>query len=138
MSCKIEPASLVEFLKASLGKNVIGRAYQAKFIYPRQGIQKIIDYSAKDIRDAIVVNAGVEKIVKDNGTWNIVLNNSRTHKADTIISTLPLVELLKKVSIEGLQQSYEELKWNNTFFVMVGLKKGRNFSLINNCHWAFF
>jgi protoporphyrinogen oxidase len=49
-----------------------------------------------------------------------------------------LPELLTKINIIGLKKEYDVLKWNNTFFVMIGLKKGATFQLINNCHWVFF
>jgi protoporphyrinogen oxidase len=39
VSLKIEPAPFIQFLWSALGKKIIGRAYQAKFIYPENGIQ---------------------------------------------------------------------------------------------------
>lgn len=135
---KIEPASAIDFILNALGKKTIGRAYQAKFLYPKQGIQKLVDYTAGDIRDKIMLNSEVTKLSKDNTGWTVVTANGIKIKADIVVSTIPLVELLKKINIDGLEKEYNALRWNNTFFVMVGLKKGYNFRFIENCHWVFF
>ncbi|MFC1590045.1 protoporphyrinogen/coproporphyrinogen oxidase [Candidatus Omnitrophota bacterium] len=137
VSIKIEPASIIEFISSIIGKRTVGRAYQAKFIYPKQGIQKLTDFTAKDIMDKIYLNSGVEKLNRCNNKWNIITSNG-IHEAEAIISTIPLVHLLKIIDIEGIKKEYDVFNWNNTFFVMVGLKKGHDFRLINNCHWVFF
>ncbi len=138
VSSKIEPASAIDFILSILGGKSVGRAYQAKFIYPKRGIQKLIDYTAKDFKDNIILNANVEKLVKLPHKWIIITDKGIKKEADAIVSTIPLAELLKKIDIEGVKKEYDVLKWNNTFFVMVGLKKEASFQLINDCHWAFF
>jgi len=137
VSAKIEPASIIDFIMSVLGKNVVGRAYQAKFIYPKQGIQQLIDYTAKDIKDNVHLNADVVKLERSLGRWKIYTNNE-VFEADMIASTIPLVNLLKKVDIEGLKKEYGAFRWNDTHFVMVGLKDGYDFNLIKDCHWVFF
>jgi hypothetical protein len=39
---------------------------------------------------------------------------------------------------DGNGKIYPELKWNNTYFVLVGLAKGLRFNFIHDCHWVFF
>ena len=138
VSSKIEPASAIDFILSVLGGKSVGREYQAKFIYPKHGIQTLIDYTAKDFKDNIILNANVEKLVKLGHKWAIITDNGVKEEADMVVSTIPLAELLKKINIEGVKKEYDVLKWNNTFFIMIGLKKGANFQLINDCHWAFF
>lgn len=138
VSFRIEAPSVINFILSVLGKKIIGRAYQAKFIYPKQGIQKFINYTATDIKDNILLNSNVEKLIKYRNRWTIITDNGMKNQADIVISTIPLVELLKKIDIEGVKKEYDVFKWNNTFFVMIGLKKKDDFRLINNCHWAFF
>ena len=130
---KIEPATAIEFVKSALLKKTIGREYQAKFIYPRNGIQALCDHIAKGIKDNISLNTSVEKLSKKGGKWIITAASGSITKADMVISTMPLGELLKKIDIDGIEKGYDELKWNNTFFVMIGLKEGCSFSLINDC-----
>ena len=138
VASKIEPTSVIDFILNVIGKKTIGRAYQAKFIYPKQGIQKLIDYTAKDIKDNILLNLNVEKVIERSDKFTIITNGGIEKEADIIISTIPLVELLKKLDIDGLKKEYEEFRWNDTFFCMVGLKEGSNFQLIKDCHWVFF
>jgi len=135
---KIEPASVVDFILSALGKKIVGRAYQARFIYPKQGIQSLMDHTAKNIRENIVLDSCVEKLSRFDDQWTIILSNGLTIKADYVISTIPLPELLKRINVEGIKQEYVVFKHNNTFFIMVGLKKGFDFQKIRDCHWVFF
>ncbi len=138
VNAKIHPASLKNFLMAAFGREVIGRIYQWKFVYPRRGIQALMDYTAQDIRDKIRVKKQVEKIRRQGTGWEVLTTDGDIEKADRVISTIPLVELLKMVEMEGLHKSFSQLKWNDTYFILVGLRKGCRFSLLNDCHWAFF
>jgi protoporphyrinogen oxidase len=138
VSSKIEPAPVIGFLMSAFGKEVVGRAYQAKFIYPKKGVQELMDHTAKGLRDRISLNASVEKLVRSNSGWTVVASGGIREEADVVVSTMPLVELLKKVDVDGLEKEYDVFKWNNTFFVMVGLKRGYDFQMIKNCHWVFF
>jgi len=135
---KIEPASVIDFILSALGKKVVGRKYQAKYIYPKRGIQELADYTAKDINGNLSLNKDVERLTKQDKKWKIITSDGVEEEADIIISTIPLVELLKKVDLPGLKKEYDVFKWNDTFFIMVGLKEGFDFQLIKDCHWVFF
>lgn len=135
---KIQPLLGADFILSLFGKKTVGRAHQAKFIYPKGGIQKLIEYTAKNVKDNILLNANVKKIIKSKNRWLIVADDGVEKEADIVISTIPLVELLKKIDIEGLEKEYDVLKWNNTYFIMVGLKSRHDIWLIRDCHWVFF
>jgi protoporphyrinogen oxidase len=138
VNSRVEPVSIINFMASILGKKVTGREYQSKFIYPKQGIQKLIDYAAKDIGNNVILDCCVKKLIRHNNKWTIITKGDLKEEADIVISTIPLPELLTKIDITGVKKEYSILKWNNTFFVMIGLKKGAAFQLINNCHWVFF
>ena len=138
VNAKIHPASLKNFLMAAFGKEVIGRIYQWKFIYPKNGIQALMDYTAQGIESRMALNKDVRELTRDSGGWRITAGDGSVEQAGTVISTIPLVELLKMISVQGLERQYPQLKWNDTYFIMVGLKPGASFSLLNDCHWAFF
>lgn len=138
VSSKIHPAPKKEFLSSVFGKKVIGRAYQAKFIYPKYGIQELTDYYANDLKNNIILDSGVKKLTRQRNKWLIITDNDKRIEAESIISTIPLVELLKKIDVPGVEKRYRILRWNNTYFVMLGLKQKENFRLIKKCHWAFF
>jgi protoporphyrinogen oxidase len=138
VTSKIDPATALSFIKNVFWEKNIGREYQAKFIYPREGIQALCDFSSRGFRDKIVLNAEVEKLFKRNGKWVIVSSGRELAEAEMVVSTIPLVELLKKIDIEGVDKHYRELQWNNTYFIMVGLSSGCRFNAIHDFHWVFF
>ena len=138
VNAKIHPASVKNFLMAALGKEVIGRIYQWKFVYPQDGIQALMDYTARGFESRIALNKDVREIARDSRGWRVTSGDGSVEQADTLISTIPLVELLKMITVQGLDRHYPQLKWNDTYFIMVGLKKGASFPLLNGCHWAFF
>lgn len=138
VSSKIDPPSAIDFILTLLGKDIVGRAYQAKFIYPTQGLQGLMDYTAKDIKNKIFLNTKIEKLLRRADKWIIVTDKGNKEEANIVISTIPLVELLKKIDIDGLEKEYSEFRWNDTIFIMIGLKGGCDFKLIGDCHWAFF
>lgn len=138
ISSKIEPAPLIEFILSALGKPIVGRAYQAKFIYPKGGIKKLIDFISRDLKENISLNTNIERLIRKENKWIIVSNGRMIETTDIVVSTIPLVELLKKIDVLGIKKEYKELKWNNTFFIMIGLKPGHHFKLVHNYHWVFF
>jgi protoporphyrinogen oxidase len=84
------------------------------------------------------LNAELEHLSRENNKWLIHTSNGRNFYASIVISTIPLVELLKKINIIGLKKSYDVFKWNNTYFVMIGLKKEYQFQYIHDYQWIFF
>ena len=137
VSAKIHPSSVRNFILAACGKRIIGRAYQARFLYPLSGIQSLMDLTAESFRGQIRLNTPVERLERKGKGWVIVTAQGR-EEAERVVSTLPLVELLKMIEVPGLDKEYKTLRWNDTYFLMVGLKPDRTFGLLSDCHWAFF
>ena len=138
VSSKIEPATAVEFMRGILGPRSIGRAYQSRFIYPRLGIQTLCNQLAADFRGNIALGDAAEDLVRRKGRWVITARSGSKFEADAVISTIPLVELLKIIENDRSSAAAGHFRWNNTFFVMVGLKKDAAFGPVHNCHWVFF
>lgn len=97
-----------------------------------------MDYLAEDLKDNLALESGVQKLRRLGNKWLIITDKGKRIEAESVVSTIPLVELLKKIDISGINRNYAAFRWNNTYFVMVGLKPGANFHLINKCHWVFF
>jgi len=133
VSGKIDPMSLPSFILSVLGRKTIGREYQSNFIYPKAGIQGFINYTADCIQDRIRINSGIRNLGYKKKQWFV-----NGIKFDRIISTIPLPELLKLLDLPKIQKEYKKFKWNDTFFVMVGLKEGKRFGKFHDLHWAFF
>ncbi|OGM18887.1 hypothetical protein A2686_05125 [Candidatus Woesebacteria bacterium RIFCSPHIGHO2_01_FULL_38_10] len=138
VSIKIEPAPFYEFFLSAFGKTIIGRKSQAEFFYPEQGIQSFIDYLALNIRSHIKLNTSVKNLVKKQDQWVITTEEGKTYEGTDVISTIPVTDLLRKVEVSGLPKSFNTFKWNNTYFVMVGLKKRLKFNYVHDCQWVFF
>lgn len=135
---KIEPASFREFVTNIVMRNKIGREYQAKFIYPVCGIGSLIDYLKSAIAERIQLDSEVVRLVRNGKKWVIITRSGLRQEVDALISTMPLAELLHCLDLPGIEKEYPVLKWNNTFFVMVGLRSGCNFNFAKDCHWVFF
>ncbi len=135
---KIDPTPTRTLVESCLGKRFIGRKYQAKFIYPKKGIGELTRVLSENIKGKIRLNSEVTRIEKGK-ELKIYCNHSESYEeVDFIVSTMPLVELLKNIKIKGINNQYNELCFNDTFFIMVGLKENRSFNLLRDCHWAFF
>lgn len=138
VSSKIEPAPIWDFIRSALGGAVVGRAYQAKFIYPRNGVQDVVDYTLQNFRDRLITSNSVTQVVRENDYWVVETDSGQHFRAQRVVSTIPLVELLKICPIDTPARSYPALKWNNTYFAMIGLKHDYHFRMIADCHWVFF
>jgi protoporphyrinogen oxidase len=121
-----------------LGRKRVGREYQSRFIYPKCGIQTLIDHTAKDIRDKIIVNAPVQRLIRSNQQWQIIVDGSKRAEVDYVVSTMPLVQLLEMINVDGVEEKYSELRWNDTYFVAIGLNTGARFKMLEQSHWVFF
>lgn len=138
VASKIDPPGVEEFLNALLDKRIAGRPYQANFVYPKNGIQELIKYISRGILDKVVLGATVKSLIKSKNGWSVNTTDGKTYEAGTVISTIPLPELLKSINLKGIARSYNVFKHNDTCFVMAGLKKGRDFKQVKDCHWVFF
>ncbi len=132
---RISLVPLKTIIESAFGEETVGKEYQAKFIYPKGGIGELTKTLAEPIRDKILLDAGVYKLIRDSNKWTIYYNGGYT-TADLIVSTIPLIELLKMVDIKGLKNNYKELKYNDTYFIVVGLKT--KFCDYQFCNWVYF
>ncbi len=137
VTSKIEPSSTLDFILFLLGLKNSGRKHQARFIYPREGIQGFIEHLTQGIRDRIMLDSEVKRLEKKGVRW-LVMAKDKSYEADVIFSTIPLVELFGKLPLDGLKGKERLFSWNDTFFTLVGLKRGCGFKMFADCHWAFF
>jgi protoporphyrinogen oxidase len=138
VSNKIEPASIWVVIKSCFGKRTVGRKYQAKFFYPKGGIGQLTKVLAEEILDKVRLNCKVEALRYD-GKWRIYCDKKNNYEeADIIVSTIPLIELIKIVEPTIAKRPYHLLRHNDTLFFTVGLKEGKSFGRFKECHWVFF
>lgn len=135
---KIHPEPVLRFLYNVFIRRVRGREYQARFVYPRQGIQELPDYFARTIRDRIMLRANVRRVKKEGNVWRVETAAGGAYTADTVVSTIPLVELLRMLECPGVEKKHPGLRWNDTFFVFIGLKGPGCIGRGGSSHWIFF
>lgn len=138
VNLKIEPASFYDFFLSALGKKVVGRAHQADFFYPKQGVQSFINHTARNIKNNIVLSQDVEKLERNNNLWEVATKDGKKYVGTDIVSTIPLPELITKANLKSGNELIKKFRWNNTYFILVGLKNGQRFNYINDCQWIFF
>jgi protoporphyrinogen oxidase len=138
VSNKIEPEPFEKVLRGAMGQNFVGRAYQAKFLYPRGGVQELVDHYRQAVGDRAHLGAGVARIYPSEGGHTVEFADGSSRSFRTLISTIPLTTLIDALPYQELKPARRELRHNNTLFVMVGLKDGRRFGNFDSCHWVFF
>lgn len=135
---KIEPEKPWRIIAHAFRSGSVGRAYQASFIYPKQrGAGAIPEAVAAPIRDRIRLSASIRRLRRTEPGWKIE-TDSQSLEADTVVSTIPLPELLVALGDEQLREHSSTFAFNDTHFVVIGLKRGRDFGRFKTCQWVFF
>jgi protoporphyrinogen oxidase len=139
VSGKIEPQPYEEILQNAMGGNSVGRAYQARFVYPENGIQSLCDHFAGRCNGNVRTSMRITEIMKNGRDFSLNFHNGRTVKGFSgLVSTIPLKELVKLLPYHGPDMRVDRLRHNNTLFVLVGLRSGARFNFFGDCHWSFF
>lgn len=140
VSQKIEPERPWTVLRNSLFGGSVGRAYQARFIYPSSGgAGAVPEALAAGFRDRVRTGFEARRLEAHGRGWRILsAEGGEPVRADAVVSTLPLPDLLAAVpelALEGLRGEFHS---NDTWFVAVGLKEGARLRRFASCQWVFF
>lgn len=138
VSRKIEPEPPLKLLRNCLVSGTVGRAYQARFIYPRSGAGALPEAVASKIRERVRTGRRVERLEPDGKGWRVAPAEGEAVRADAVVSTIPVPELLQALRDEDLLRHRGSFHGNDTYFVAVGLKEGRSFGRFADRQWVFF
>jgi protoporphyrinogen oxidase len=139
VSQKIEPEPAWSVLRQSLFGGGVGRAYQARFVYPRGGAGELPKAVAQGLGARLRVGAAVTRLErKAGGGWTVRCADGSVTQAEQVVSTIPIPELLDALGDSELAPLRGSFRGNDTLFVVVGLKPGRRFSRFDACQWVFF
>lgn len=124
---------LEDVIKGSKESAASNLGYNATFLYPKKGgIQTLVDALGKDI--TVKFNTSFEKIL-----WKekkIKLSNGQWFNYRYLVSSVPLVELLKRM--DGLPQKIQRLipflRWSSVIDVNLGVSR----SDISDKSWIYF
>ncbi|MBO4740723.1 MAG: NAD(P)-binding protein [Bacteroidales bacterium] len=111
-------------------RNSENRSYNATFLYPKYGAEKIVDSIASRIDpEKICLNEELLSVDTPTGTAH---TNKRTIKFDNLVSTVPFPTLLRKCGIDFDESAYT---CNKVLVFNLGFdKKGRE----RKNNWIYF
>jgi len=123
-----------DVIKSSLGIETEGYSHQLYFYYPRDGgIQALIRLLEEKIEDRIIKNFKVKKVDKKAGKWHIS-DGEDARVYDSIISTIPVVELVKATDASReVKKAARHLNFNSLITILIGL----DVSSINDYSWLY-
>lgn len=129
---KIHPAPLEEIIRIALGEKITGRQYQARFIYPRDGLNAMTAAIAAPVQAHIRAGFQVAGIQAQGEGYEIVATDGARVACRAIISTLPLTRLGRLLAPGDWPQP--DWRYNSTRFLIVCLDQAPP----NDLHWQFF
>src|SRR6202011_2867883 len=93
---RIPKPPMEDVLRSSIGIPTEGYLHQLYFYYPIEGgYEALVHAFAKQVRGAIRTLCAVTEIARDGDGWRVSTNDGAVHSYDTLVSTLPLHELLQ-------------------------------------------
>ena len=136
---KIEPEPIWKILRNAFIPGTVGRAYQARFIYPKVGGAGAIPNAIlSEIKNRVRTSWQVSRLVPAGSQWRVVNIEGKEEIADKIVSTIPLPALVRSINNPELNGYAGAFRSNDTFFVGIGLKQGRRLRRYEKNHWTFF
>ncbi len=107
--------------------------YNATFLYPKKGGIQVLPKALAE-GSSIQLNTSFEEV-----NWRkkeVKLSNGKTIKYDSLISTVPLVELLKRTRRlpEEIAKLIPKLKWTSVLCVNLGVNRPK----ISDKSWIYF
>ncbi len=108
--------------------------YNTSFIYPKNGgIQVLAQALAKRV-EGIQLNTTVDRINLRERT--ATLSNGKTVSYSSLVNTIPLPELLKKISPlpRSIKQASNQLRFSSIWCVNIGVRRPR----ISDASWIYF
>ena len=120
-----------DIIKSALGIETEGYTHQLYFYYPKTGgFQALPRAFESHIKERIIRDFTVTKIVKKNGSW-LVSNDHEERQYEKIISTMPIFDFfnaLQDVPLE-VKEAVNCLQYNSLFIVLIGLNRERRFEM---------
>lgn len=139
VSGKIDPDPAHKVIRQALFRGSVGRAYQARFIYPEEGGAGAVPAAlAADLGPRVVTGWRAAGLERAGGAWTVRSADGKSERADAVVSTIPVPELLGALGAAAPAGLPGDFTANDTFFVAVGLKEGAPAGNFAPCHWVFF
>lgn len=124
---RIPKPPLEDVIKSAIGIETEGYTHQLNFYYPRLGgFQSLVRaFELKLNSDKIFLNSEIKTVFKEEEKWKVQTQSS-LHSYDSIVSTMPIFELIKVLKGEIPKEVLEavaKLRYNSMAVVLIGLNK---------------
>jgi len=113
-----------DIIRSAIGSETEGYVHQAVFSYPvRGGIEALVRAIAEPILPAVRTGFGVTSVREEDGGF-VVSDGRETVRADRLISTIPLQNLLPCLTDvpAGVRAACDALRYNSLCSVFIGLE----------------
>jgi protoporphyrinogen oxidase len=132
---RIPKPPMEDVLKSSIGISTEGYLHQLYYSYPTVGgFEAIVHAFEKRVRGTIETSWPVASVTRDGDGWRVVSASGERRRYDTLVSTLPLHELLKvwEDAPQAVHEEAAKLRYNSLLNVLIGCKTdpGHNYTAL--------
>jgi protoporphyrinogen oxidase len=127
---RIPKPPMEDVLKSAIGIPTEGYLHQLHFYYPIEGGYEAVAHAfAKRVRGRIHTGEAVTMIEKIGDQWQIETANGKRQTAHTVVSTLPIHELLAiwRNAPQQARDAAARLRYNSLINVLLGSDEDRGF-----------
>lgn len=123
---RIPKPPMEDVVKSAIGIPTEGYLHQLYFYYPVEGgYEALVHAFAKDVRGTITTNWKITAVERDGEAWKVTGENGEERRYDTLVSTLPVHELLsiwRGAPFEALEAA-AKLRYNSLINVLIGTNR---------------
>ena len=127
---RIPKPPLEDVLKSSIGIPTEGYLHQLHFSYPIVGgFEAMVDAFAERVRGDVQTGWPVTEVRRDGETWRVRSAAGEERRFDTLVSTLPIHELLKvwPEAPQSARDAAARLRYNSLINVVIGCNEDRGY-----------
>ena len=127
---RIPKPPLEDVLKSSIGIPTEGYLHQLYFSYPIEGgFEAMVDAFSTRVRGEVQTGWPVVEVRRDGETWRVKSASGEERRFDTLVSTLPIHELLKvwPEAPPVARGAAARLRYNSLINVVVGCNEDRGY-----------
>lgn len=127
---RIPKPPMEDVLRSAIGIPTEGYLHQLYFYYPVEGgYESLVHAFAKKVRGDVRTNWRVASVARDGGRWRVTSESGEERTYDTLVSTLPIHELLKVWSDapEEVHRLAATLRYNSLINVLIGVNEDRGY-----------
>jgi protoporphyrinogen oxidase len=132
---RIPKPPMEDVLKSSIGISTEGYLHQLYYSYPTEGgFESIVKGFAERVKGDIRTNWPVAAVEKTGDGWKVTSAAGEERLYETLVSTLPIHELLKvwRDAPAGAHQYAAKLRYNSLVNILIGCKTdpGHNYTAL--------